>query len=145
MSGENDGGKVKQGGCLCGQVRYRITGDCRHIINCHCENCRRTHGHFAAYTSVEKSDLVFLGQKSLKWFHDQSPNAYRGFCDNCGASLFWYAANSTNQLAVAAGTLDGGHGLKSIGHIYVSEAGNYYQIKDGLPQFETSSNGSLDI
>ncbi len=141
--------KKLAGGCLCGQVRYRINGHCRNIINCHCENCRRTHGHVAAYTSVDKNDLEILSQQSLKWYHDKAPNAYRGFCGDCGASLFWHAADlnhlvSNNERSVAAGTLDRGHGLKTIGHIYVSEAGEYYQIEDELPQFETSSNGKLD-
>lgn len=141
--------KKLNGGCLCGQVRYRINGHCRHIINCHCENCRRTHGHVAAYTSVDKSDLVLLSQQSLTWYHDKLPNTYRGFCGNCGASLFWEAVNSSrlvsgNKISVAAGSLDSGHGLKTIGHIYVSEAGEYYQIEDELPQFEASSNGKLD-
>ena len=146
---ENIGEKKRSGGCLCGQVRYRINGHCRNIINCHCDNCRRTHGHVAAYTSVDKSDLVLLCQQSLKWYHDKSPNTYRGFCGDCGASLFWDESDSShlvssNKMSVAAGTLDSGHGLKTIGHIYVSEAGEYYQIEDELPQFETSSNGKLD-
>jgi hypothetical protein len=141
--------KALEGGCLCGQVRYRLMGHCRNIINCHCENCRRTHGHFAAYTSAHKNDLILLAQKNLKWYHDLSPNTYRGFCDSCGSSLFWCVADSNdadsnNNMAVAAGTLDSGHGLKTIGHIYVSEAGDYYQIRDGLPQFEASNNGKLD-
>jgi hypothetical protein len=146
---EKAGEKKLNGGCLCGQVRYRLNGNCRNIINCHCENCRRTHGHVAAYTSVDKSDLVLLSQQSLKWYHDKSPDTYRGFCGDCGASLFWDSAglnnlSSSNQMSVAAGTLDSGHGLKTIGHIYVSEAGEYYQIEDDLPQFETSSNGKFD-
>jgi hypothetical protein len=145
MAGE----KKLNGGCLCGQVRYQIKGQCRNIINCHCDNCRRTHGHVAAYTSVGKSDLVLLSQQSLKWYHDKSPNSYRGFCDECGASLFWYATDSndlfsSHKISVAAGTLDSGHGLKTIGHIYVSEAGEYYQIEDELPQFAASSNGKLE-
>ncbi|MFT5658776.1 MAG: hypothetical protein ACI9KN_002057 [Gammaproteobacteria bacterium] len=132
------------GGCLCGQLRYQISGPRRSVINCHCENCRRTHGHIAAYTSVDKKDLVLQKQESLIWFHDQSPNAYRGFCGSCGSSLFWDAADRNNKMAVAAGTLDSGHGLKTIGHIYVSEMGEYYQIEDSLPQFQTSSDGELD-
>lgn len=144
MPNEKADEKRLSGGCLCGQVRYRVVGHCRHIINCHCDNCRRTHGHVAAYTSVDKNDLVLLVRESLKWYHDESPNTYRGFCGNCGASLFWDAADSSHKLCVAAGTLDCGHGLKTIGHIYVSEAGEYYQIEDKLPQFEASSNGKLD-
>lgn len=132
------------GGCLCGQVRYQIIGPRRDIINCHCQNCRRTHGHVAAYTSVNKEDLVLINQQSLKWYHDQSPNTYRGFCGTCGASLFWDARDENNKMAVSAGTLDTGHGLKTIGHIYVGEAGDYYEISDNLPQFERSHAGELE-
>ena len=132
------------GGCLCGQVRYQIIGPRRDIINCHCQNCRRTHGHVAAYTSVNKEDLVLINQQSLKWYHDQSPNTYRGFCGECGASLFWDARDENNKIAVSAGTLDTGQGLKTIGHVYVSEAGDYYEISDDLPQFECSNAGELE-
>ncbi len=130
------------GGCLCGQVRYQITGPRRDIINCHCENCRRTHGHFAAYTSVATQHLVFISQQSLQWYHDRSPDTYRGFCSECGASLFWDARDGNNKMAVSAGTLDAGHGLKTIAHIYVGEAGDYYEISDDLPQFERSGAGN---
>jgi hypothetical protein len=132
------------GGCLCGQVRYQITGPRRDIINCHCQNCRRTHGHVAAYTSVHKKDLLLIRQQSLKWYHDRSPDTYRGFCRECGASLFWDARDGNNKMAVSAGTLDTGHGLKTIGHVYVSEAGDYYEISDDLPQFECSNAGNLE-
>jgi len=62
----------------------------------------------------------------------------------CGASLFWDARDGKNKMAVSAGTLDAGHGLKTIGHVYVSEAGEYYEISDDLPQFEYSNAGELE-
>ena len=136
--------KVLSGACLCGGVRYQITGARRNIINCHCENCRRTHGHIAAYTSVNQSDLVLGSQQTLQWYHDQSPNTYRGFCNRCGASLFWDARDGRNKMAVAAGSLDDSGELKTIGHVYVSEAGKYYEINDGLPSFETGNSGALE-
>jgi hypothetical protein len=136
---------VLSGGCLCGRVRYQITGPRRNIINCHCQNCRRTHGHYSAYTSVEKGSLKLISEESLKWYHDQSPNTYRGFCGDCGASLFWDARDGNNKMAVSAGTLDSGHGLKTIGHVYMREAGDYYEIADNLPQFELSNAGALEI
>ena len=136
--------EIMSGGCLCGGVRYRVTGACREIINCHCENCRRTHGHFAAYTSVRQSDLEFIHQHTLQWYHDESPDTYRGFCNGCGASLFWDARDGRGKISIAAGSLDDSHGLKTIGHIYVSEAGKYYAIDDTLPRFETGSAGALE-
>ena len=34
------------GGCECGAVRYEVRGPLREVIDCHCGQCRRTHGHF---------------------------------------------------------------------------------------------------
>ncbi len=130
------------GGCLCGQVRYRIHGPRRNIIDCHCENCRRTHGHYAAYTSVRQTDITFMTQDSLTWYHDVSPDTYRGFCNRCGASLLWDSGNG--KISVSAGSLDAGHGLKTIAHIYMAEAGEYYEIADNLPQYSHASMGELE-
>ena len=136
---------ILTGGCLCGGVRYQLTGQCRDIINCHCENCRRTHGNFAAYTSVQQSELKFTRQHTLQWYHDESPDTFRGFCNCCGASLFWDARDSRGQISVAAGSLDDSRELKTIGHVFVSEAGKYYEINDALPRFQTSNAGSLEF
>ncbi len=132
------------GGCLCGGVRYRISGPRRDVIVCHCENCRRTHGHQAAYTSVAQADLELIERQTLDWYHDRSPDTYRGFCKRCGSSLFWDARDGRGRMAVAAGTLDDSLELKTIGHVFVSEAGHYYRIEDGLPQFEAGNAGALE-
>jgi hypothetical protein len=132
------------GGCLCGGVRYRIDGDCRDIICCHCENCRRTHGHVAAYTALDKSALTLLSADTLQWFHDASPDTYRGFCAHCGASLFWDARDGRERISVAAGSLDDSGRLQTIGHVFVAEAGSYYEISDGLPCYDRSNAGELE-
>jgi hypothetical protein len=132
------------GGCLCGGVRYRIDGSCRDIINCHCENCRRTHGHIAAYTALDRTALTLLKAGSLQWYHDASPDTWRGFCNHCGASLFWDARAGNGRISVAAGSLDASVNLKTIGHVFVSEAGDYYSIDDGLPQFAEGNSGALE-
>jgi hypothetical protein len=132
------------GGCLCGGVRYQINGECRDIIYCHCENCRRTHGHIAAYTAVRQSQLEMTCERTLQWYHDESPNTFRGFCNCCGASLFWDTRDGRGKIAVAAGSLDDSRELKAIGHVFVSEAGKYYQIDDTLPCYQTGSGGALE-
>ncbi len=145
MPSSKDEFESLSGGCLCAQVRYQINGPRRDIIVCHCENCRRTHGHVSAYTSVDKKDFVITSEKSLRWYHDRSPDTYRGFCGDCGASLFWDARDGRDRMAVSAGTLDVSPGLSTIGHIYLSEKGDYYEINDDLPRFEYSNGGSLEF
>ena len=129
----SDTGKeqVRQGGCLCGRVRYRVDGKLRDVVNCHCTQCRRTHGHFSAYTAAVPDALTLLREDSLKWFRS-SENAARGFCSECGASLFWKPA-SGEYVAIAAGTLDPPTGLRTVAHIFCAHAGDYYDIDDGLP------------
>lgn len=126
------------GGCLCGAVRYKITGDARGVVNCHCSKCRRFHGNFGAYTSVALEQLVFVEQRGLKWFHsptDETPNVHRGFCEVCGSSLFWHPRDR-EKIAVAAGSLDEPTDLETIGHVWISQIGDYYEIRDDHPKFE---------
>lgn len=126
------------GGCLCGAVRYRIRGELRGIVNCHCSKCRRFHGHFGAYTSVAFSQLEFDADRGLKWFRsttDETPNVYRGFCAECGSALFWHPRGQ-KAIAVAAGSLDEPTGLTTIGHVWTGQIGDYYEITDQHPRFD---------
>lgn len=125
------------GGCLCGAVRYEIEGGLREVIGCHCGQCQRTHGNFAAYTATANERLVFLEKRGLAWYQS-SDTARRGFCRECGASLFWDPLPK-DYIAVSAGSLDQPTGLKLTKHIFVEDKPDFYEITDGLPQYEASS------
>jgi len=134
------------GGCLCGAVRYEVHGPLRNVINCHCSKCRRFHGHTGAYTSVRQEHLRLVKADGLKWYRsetDETPNVHRGFCRECGSSLFWDPRGSGETIAVAAGSLDEPNGLETLGHVWVSQKAGYYNITDNLPQFEKSHAGRL--
>ncbi len=132
------------GGCLCGAVRYQILDDLRGIACCHCSKCRRFHGHFAAYAVMPLDHLKIVEERGLKWFRsetDETPNVHRGFCGECGSSLFWHPRDE-DRIAVAAGSLDEPTNLKILGHSWVSQIGDYYQINDDLPQYTKGWNKS---
>jgi len=135
-------GKVSQGHCLCGAVSFSIIGELRQVVNCHCGQCLHTHGHYAAYSAVDKNKIEFVNDTGLKWF-SSSNDARRGFCKECGASLFWQRIGS-GTISIAAGMLDLVKGVKTIGHIYCSDKPTYYEIADDLPKFPQSSGGNLD-
>ena len=128
------------GGCLCGAVRYRAQGPFRDIIACHCEMCRRTHGHYATYSSVPRERLTLTEDSGLKWY-DSSDTARRGFCTGCGASLFFDPLGS-GRMSFAAGSIDRPSGLTISHHIYVADAGDYSEIADDLPRFAQSSRSA---
>lgn len=126
------------GGCLCGAVRYEVRGPLRDVLICHCVECRRWHGTAAAMTAARKEDLVLVEERSLRWIPSPQSNAEarRGFCGECGSSLFWDSPHRPS-VAISAGSVDPPTGLRVAGHWYVSQAGDYEQPPDdGLPQYE---------
>ena len=131
----------KTGGCLCGAVRYEARGQLHAVVDCHCTMCRRTSGHFAAFTATRPEALVLIESEGLHWYQS-STSARRGFCGICGSSLFWEPA-SGERVSIAAGTLDLPTGLETVVHVFVEDAGDYYEICDGLPQRADGNHGIM--
>jgi hypothetical protein len=117
------------GGCLCGAVRYEVRGPLRPVVACHCTQCRRMTGHFLAATAAREGDLVFTRGTTLKWYC-ASAGARRGFCADCGSTLFWHGTGR-DHIAIAAGSIDGATGLKLVQHIHTADKGDYYELDDG--------------
>lgn len=122
------------GRCLCGAVRYAVHGALRPVSYCHCSQCRRTSGHYVAATACNAEDLILLKDEGLRWYRS-SPRAERGFCGECGSSLFWKPDHG-RHISIMAGTLDTPTSLAADEHIFVADASDYYVLADGLPQFE---------
>ena len=120
------------GRCECGAVAFEISGDLKAPSACHCTQCRRISGHVWSGTSVDHGNLRFTADGGLKWYKS-SDWAERGFCDTCGASLF-YRPIGGDRVSVAAGAIDAPSGMKLHRHIFVADKGDYYDIADGLPQ-----------
>jgi len=122
----------RTGGCLCGAVRFAVTGPVRRVVYCHCSQCRRQTGHFVAATACDDGQLQLEGGGNLSWYA-ASGDAKRGFCRTCGSLLFW-KGNGSKTTSIMAGAFDLPSGLTESGHIYVADKGDYYEITDGLPQ-----------
>ncbi len=137
----NDPEQLSAGGCLCGAVRYQVKGKLRDVINCHCSMCQRQHGGFGPHSKAPKANITITRDEGLTWFQT-SKIARRGFCRECGSGLFWEPVEQ-GATGIVAGTLDNPTGLKTIGHIFVAEKQDFYDITDDLPQFDESSDGQL--
>lgn len=123
---------MKNGSCLCGAVKFEISGELRPVLSCHCGQCRKTSGHFWAATQVSVDGLKIVSEETLTWFRS-SDWAKRGFCSTCGSSLFW-KMDEENYISVAAGSLDGPTDLETKAHIFMEDKGDYYEINDGAEQ-----------
>jgi hypothetical protein len=123
---------MHRGSCLCGGVRFRVEGELPPGDACHCTQCRKSSGHYFASTDVPREALSFDADATLRWY-PSSGKVRRGFCGECGASLFWNPIGRA-KIAIAMGAFDGPTGSALHMHIFVAEKGDYYAISDGLPQ-----------
>jgi hypothetical protein len=120
------------GSCLCGDITFDIRGKMRDVVWCHCGQCLHWHGHFGGYTASTWADMELRGADNLAWY-DSSDTARRGFCRDCGSSLFWEAAHR-NYVSIAAGALELPTGLVTARHIFVEDKGDYYRIAGDAAQ-----------
>ena len=139
MKTTNDTRDITHGACLCGSVSFSVRGALRPIVFCHCGQCRRAQGPFAAYTAAPRDSIELNDEAGLRWF-DSSVHARRGFCGVCGSSLFW-APVDESYWGIAAGAVDPACELTPLRHIFVADKASYYEICDDLPQFPGSQRG----
>ena len=67
---------TKMVSCLCGGVQLKIKGFLRHVLNCHCIQCMKTHGNYATYTNALEKNIRFVNRFCYKWCPNMSHTAY---------------------------------------------------------------------
>ena len=132
----SDNAEPVSGNCLCGSVRYEVDQFARGVVGCHCEQCRKTSGHYVAATKATHDNLRMISAKTLKWYRS-SDIAERGFCSECGSNLFWRRIGE-DATSIMAGALNNPTGLALQSHIYTDDMGDYYELHDDVPTYPQS-------
>jgi len=135
---------VHQGGCLCGAIRFEVSGPMRDVVVCHCGQCLHWHGHAPGYSAARVGDMKLAGEAALTWYRS-SESGRRGFCRHCGSSLFWQTLSDdkpTASMSICAGALDEPTGLKSVRHVFTADKADYYDISDNADRFPHSMSAS---
>ena len=123
------------GGCLCGGVRYEITGPFLRAGHCHCSRCRR-HSGAAVCTQgrlLEEHFRLLQGEKLLRNYKTEG-HAAKVFCSVCGSSLFGGSWPEGPEVSIRFGTLDGDPGIRPQSHTFVAVKAAWGEITDDLPQ-----------
>ena len=123
---------MPKGSCLCGAIKFEVSGELAAPNACHCTMCRKHSGHFEASTDVPKETLTVEGEENVTWYQS-SKKVRRGFCKICGSSLFFDPPH-LDWIAVSMGAFDDPTNTRIERHIFVADKGDYYDIADDLPQ-----------
>ena len=126
---------MHKGSCLCGAVRYEITGELGPIMLYHCSKCRKASGSaFNAVSAVSVRNYHLLSGQEAIAKYESSPGIRLAFCRLCGSSLFSERDSMPDLLRVRIGTLDTPVGTKPAAHIFVGSKADWFDIHDGAPQ-----------
>jgi hypothetical protein len=133
---------VVSGGCLCGGVRFEITGPWIRASHCHCERCRR-HSGAALLTQgrVSREHFRLLQGADLVHAYREGGFATKAFCSVCGSSLFGGSWPDGDEISIRLGAIDGDPGISPQFHTFTASAVPWDRICDGLPEYPERYTG----
>ena len=118
---------LREGGCLCGRVRYQARGEPLRVGLCHCGDCRKESGApFTLFAVFPSNAFSVTGETRL--------HAGRTFCPSCGSRLF---NPGEPEMEIRAGTLDQAPtDLAPTYEIWVRRREPWLVPLPGAPQFD---------
>lgn len=128
---------INKGSCLCGRVQFEIDGELEDVLNCHCSMCRKLHASaFRTRAKITSDSWKTIKGDGFIKFYESSPGEHKGFCSECGSSLFTKFDDNPDVLGFPLGTLDTDPKVKATRHIYVGSKAPWHEITDDLPQHQ---------
>lgn len=141
--------QVHEGGCECGDVRYRITSAPIVVNCCHCRDCQRITGSaFAINAMIETERVeVIIGEavrSSLSREGAGETSAWR--CGNCHTLLNADHPELGDAMRfVRVGTLDEGERLAPEAHFFLRSKHPWVVVPHGVPAFETLPENGMGV
>jgi hypothetical protein len=128
----------RPGGCLCGEVRYLLTGEPITFYACHCTECQRQTGSAFALTLYVRRSDVELEQGEPDTYAVTLPDGRerRGrFCARCATRLWGESSRFPELLVLEPGTLDDPGSAEPVGHIWTASARPWFPIPEHTVNF----------
>ncbi|MBL4623060.1 MAG: GFA family protein [Immundisolibacteraceae bacterium] len=132
--------KIHQGGCFCGAVRYRVTGEPFRANICHCTNCQKRTGSSYGISTYFKEQQVEFNDAERKLYRFESDESGRfgnmEFCANCGTTVTWTAEFFAGARGIAGGSFDDPNWFEIQNHGWVRSAQQRTSFPAGVHLFE---------
>lgn len=127
-----------EGGCLCGDVRWKVRGVPLYAYHCHCRMCQRTSGAgFVTGITFPAQAVIWTNQTPK--YYQSSKNAQRGFCGQCGSWIAWKLFEE--KVSLMAGSFDQPEVIQPTWHLFTESKVPWIQLNDGLPCHERHPPG----
>lgn len=115
------------GGCQCGNIRYRLHAPARMLYVCHCTDCQKQSASAFGMSLIMDADQVEIvrGADLLRhWDTRGDDGALKRcyFCPDCGTRLMHGSDDPGEAFSIKAGSLDETRDLRPIAHIWLQSA-----------------------
>jgi hypothetical protein len=130
--------KQSDGGCLCGAIRYRVSGEAVATTLCHCRSCRRASGgtnvawavfDHAQFCWLSGFPAAYSSSSGIEWL----------FCKDCGSLVAYRRASRPDHMDVTSGTLDDPDVYPPTVEIWLDHKIGWEQLNPDLPSRSQSS------
>lgn len=128
------------GGCLCGAVRYRVSGPMLSSGTCFCRTCRLAAGAQSVAWFVVPADRCVFTAGRMTTFHS-SPEVTRGFCGACGTSLTYQHADAADEIELTTASLDEPQHVPPRHEIWHAHRVSWAASNEAIPRFLRDSQG----
>lgn len=127
---------VYEGGCFCGNIRYRVSGRPDAVAVCHCKDCRRSAGApLVVWALYSQSYLVMI--KGTPKTINSSGSVIRSFCPECGTGLFYSnPLTLPGRIDIQAATFDTPEFFIPQAQIQTAERLSWLIRLNELPEYE---------
>ncbi len=128
----------REGGCACGEVRYRLTAEPLFVHCCHCLNCQRQTGSAFVVNLLIETDRVELvtGDPQPVDVPREGGDMQRIWrCPTCQVALYSQYTRPEFRY-VRGGTLDEPRGVKPDVHIFTRSKVDWVELPEDVPAFD---------
>lgn len=128
-----------EGGCLCGKLRYAISGEPLATVVCHCRDCQVQSGSAFGMTMVVKREHFEWSSGEPRKFAmkaDSGTNKDCVFCGDCGTRILNELDRLPDTVNLKPGTLDDTSWLNPAAHVWVSSKQPWVPIPESSAKFE---------
>lgn len=134
-----------QGRCQCGQVSYEILEEPDFVIACHCRECQTLSTSVFSLTAfLPESRIRFHGE--MKYWErkaDSGNISAAKFCPECGNRIYHFNPEAPQVVKLKIGHLSDDSWIAPDAHIWVKEKQAWFQIPEGIPQFEAQPTAPI--
>ena len=128
------------GSCQCGNITYQLTAPPLVIAACHCRECQKLSTSAFSITAMVKADTLKIDGNLKHWERSSDSGAINAaeFCPDCGNRIYHFNPEKPDVLKLKPSTLSDTSIIKPTMHIWVEMKQGWYDIPEGVEQYDRS-------